>query len=171
MAGRSSIHPPCWGSLTALIEPDGIDLFCARLSQLHVTHKWQWYIRVDPVDDDIIRVSPGATGGHNAAAGAPGPSPRSTGSDASWNVAGSTGSHTQAASSTLPPRPHQAVTPDAPGLSPGATGGHNAAAGAPGPSPGATAGLQTSYFPCWGSLTALAGFAKVTTPPSEYADA
>ena len=164
-----------------------------------------------------------------AALGAPGLSPEATGSNANWNVAGSTGAHTQAASSTPPPRPPQATTPGAPGLSPGATGGHNAAAvasgfipgapglspeatgcpntaaaasGAPGLSPEATVGLPTSYFPCWGSLTALREpggsdlfaarllqlnvshkwqwfirvdpvdiFAKVTTPPPEYADA
>jgi hypothetical protein len=41
MAGLPSNYYPCWGSLTALIEPDGIDLFRARLLQLHVAHKWQ----------------------------------------------------------------------------------------------------------------------------------
>jgi hypothetical protein len=41
-----------------LIEPDGIDLFRARLLQLHVAHKWQWFIRVDPVDQDQIIQQP-----------------------------------------------------------------------------------------------------------------
>ena len=36
--------------MTALREPGGSDLFAARLLQLNVSHKWQWFIRVDPVD-------------------------------------------------------------------------------------------------------------------------
>ena len=121
-------------------------------------------------------LSPEATGGQTnaeaTASNAPGPSPGAMAERGSWNVAGATGTHTQAANGTLLPRPHQAITPDAPGpspgatggradttsapgLSPGATGSRTTTTSAPGPSPGAMAGLPSNYYPCWGSLTAL----------------
>jgi hypothetical protein len=54
MAGRQNSYSACWGSLTALREQGGDELFDARLIQLKVTHKWQWFVRVDPLDNDYI---------------------------------------------------------------------------------------------------------------------
>ena len=89
MADLPSNYYPCWGSLTALIEPDGIDLFRARLLQLHVAHEWQWFIRVDPVDQAALAAidthTPGLAKATTpppscaVAPDAPGPSPGATG--------------------------------------------------------------------------------------------
>ena len=56
MAGLQSSYYPCWGSLTALNEQGGSDLFLARLLQLQVAHKSHWFVRVDPANpDDIVQ--------------------------------------------------------------------------------------------------------------------
>ena len=42
----------CWGSMTSLREPQGPELFAARLQQLPSGHKWLFSVRMIPADQD-----------------------------------------------------------------------------------------------------------------------
>jgi hypothetical protein len=106
-----------------------------------------------------------------ASSSAPGLSPGATDEDATWNVVGTTGTHSQAANDMPPPRLHQAVGPIAPGLSPGMMGGHTAPTKVPGLSSGSTGDRTATTKAPGPSPGAMAGLANVTTPPPKYADA